>query len=843
MSPDTTPHPSRRPGTPAWKGVLVMLSTLLLSFSIYLFWHHNQAETRVQAVREQLRELFTLEAALVGETLRIRYGHSNNYDLINAYSSSEESRLRIVQKHLLAAPEQAVGAAAAELMQGLRAKESHIDLFKRARTIMRSSQHALSAALAEVLQSPDISPPLREASHQLQQAFLYQHGIANLQFLDEIPFLVELLREAALHGKDAALRDHLTAAARHADLLAGIAPHLNALTEKLTEPESIIRLRALAQRVENAESQRQTRLAAQQLTLGLGLLSLLIVLGWLGRAYMQDKRMASMVFETPSVGIMITDSHARILRINAAFTRVSGYSEADALGKTPAILHSGKHPAEFYKAMWDSLIQTGGWQGELINRRKNGELYPQWLSILAVRNEAGATTHYAGVFSDLSEIRAAQERIEHMAYHDALTGLPNRTLMRDRVEQAIAEAKRDHNKVALMFIDLDNFKGINDTLGHAVGDILLCEAADRIKSCLRASDTLARYGGDEFVLMPRSANSIDAVQGTAEKLLTCMHAPFNIQGQMLNITCSIGIALFPDDAQDYEGLMQQADTALYRSKEEGRDTYHFYEEVMNSAARERLLLHNNLSQALSEGEISLHYQPRVDLASGRILGAEALMRWNSKELGSVSPVRFIPVAEASGFIVPLGAWALREACRQGRIWHDAGHTGFSMAVNISAVQFARADVVREVQAALQVSGLPPNCLELELTESVLVKDVEKTLALVHALKALGVRIAIDDFGTGYSSLSYLKRFKVDILKIDQSFVHDLATDPDDAAIIQAIQQLAANLGMSTIAEGVETPEQQAFLLQAGCRDAQGYLFSKPVTAEAFTQLLLANGTG
>ncbi len=550
-------------------------------------------------------------------------------------------------------------------------------------------------------------------------------------------------------------------------------------------------------------------------------------------------RLSAKVFESSGEGIIITDAAARILSVNRAFTEVTGYSVEEAIGRTPAILKSGRQEETFFCGMWHDISQQGYWNGEIWNRRKNGEDYPEWLGISAVKDTNNRITHYVGIFSDISEIKKNEAQIEFLAYHDPLTGLPNRLLARDRMELAMSSADRAGGKATLLFLDLDNFKTINDSLGHAVGDALLKAVADRLRGCLRDTDTLSRQGGDEFLIVLPEVSDSDAIAAVAEKILDRMAGLLHIDGHELSTSLSIGLAVYPDDGGDFETLFKKADTAMYQAKEAGRNSYRFHTEQMNADAVEHLRMRNGLRQALEKGEFVLHYQPQVNLASGAVIGAEALIRWHHPELGLVAPGRFIRVAEESGLIVPIGEWVLREACRQAAAWRRAGLPELVIAVNLSAVQFKRRNLEHSVAQALGDSGLDPALLELELTESILIQDTDKVLATVQRLKALGVKLSIDDFGTGYSSLSYLKRFNVDKLKIDQSFVRDMADDPNDAAIIRAIIQMAKSLNLKTIAEGVEEQRTLDYLRLNHCDEAQGYHFARPLPADEFSAYVAA----
>ncbi|MDP2804319.1 MAG: EAL domain-containing protein [Gallionellaceae bacterium] len=435
-----------------------------------------------------------------------------------------------------------------------------------------------------------------------------------------------------------------------------------------------------------------------------------------------------------------------------------------------------------------------------------------------------------------TEHEAAEKKLEFLAHHDVLTGLPNRLLLRDRFEQAIAQADREQSGVAVMFLDLDNFKQINDSLGHNYGDKLLVQVVSRVRGCLRDTDTISRQGGDEFVVLLPHLRDLHVIGGIAENIIEAFARPFEIDNFSINTTFSIGVSLYPDDSNDFDTLLKSADTALYQAKDSGRDTYRFFSEKMSIDAQEQLHLQGQLRNAVSQQQFLLHYQPQIDIGSGRMVGAEALVRWQHPELGLIPPGKFIPLAERSGLVIPMGEWVLHEACRQAQLWRESGQP-LLMAVNISALQFKRGNLLETVANALKLSGLPAEYLELELTESILLQDVDAAISTLHSMKEMGVKLSIDDFGTGYSSLSYLKRLAVDKLKIDQSFVRDLTADADSAAIVQAIIQLGQTLKLTVIAEGVETDSQLAFLRNYGCDEAQGYLFSRPIPANEFVSLL------
>jgi diguanylate cyclase (GGDEF)-like protein/PAS domain S-box-containing protein len=556
----------------------------------------------------------------------------------------------------------------------------------------------------------------------------------------------------------------------------------------------------------------------------------------------EQLRLFARIFDTINEGVVVTDSANNIVSVNPAFSAITGYSAAEAIGKNPRLLHSGFMDKSFYDKMWQSINKNGRWQGEITDRRKNGESYIEWLSISTMKDERGEFSHHIAVVSDISERKAAEEHMVYIAQHDFLTDLPNRMLLHDRLTQAIAHARREQRKVAVMFLDLDRFKAINDTLGHLVGDKLLKIVAGHISSVARVSDTVSRLGGDEFAIMLPYVVDADDIATIAVKLLTSIAGPCVIDGNEIEVTTSIGISVFPEDGDDSESLIAHADAAMYQAKGNGRNNYQFFTHEMNRRTLERMAIKNKLSHALERNELFLLYQPQVDLQSGRIIGAEALVRWDHPLYGNVLPAQFIPIAEENGLISPIGEWVLREACRQNQEWRKLGLMKITMAVNLSVVQFRQKNLGEIIKDILHESGLAPSGLELEITEGVVMQDAEAAILLLEDMKEMGLKLSVDDFGTGYSSLSYLKRFPIDKFKIDQSFVHDLATDTDDAVIVSTIISMAHSLKLKVIAEGVETAEQLAFLKQQGCDEIQGYYFSQPISAEEFTKLL-SSGRG
>ncbi|MDR3482290.1 MAG: EAL domain-containing protein [Burkholderiaceae bacterium] len=549
-----------------------------------------------------------------------------------------------------------------------------------------------------------------------------------------------------------------------------------------------------------------------------------------------QRRLAADVFDQSTEGILIVDSTYKIVMVNYAFTVITGYGEDEVLGQNPSVLASGYQDPAFYRDMWDSIDTTGHWQGELWNRRKDGVVYPEWLAIRRVLDFDGKLLHYIGTFSDITQRKAAEEHIHWLAHYDSLTGLPNRVLLADRTAQSLSAVQRNNQSLALLFLDLDHFKNVNDSLGRHIGDALLTALAKRLAQELREQDTVSRLGVDEFILILPGIDAAGAAR-VAEKLSARVAQPFQIDLHELNMTASIGIAMYPGDGQNFDSLSKCADVALRRAKQDGRNAYRFFTREMQERSARRVLLENELRRALERGEFALHYQPQLSLEDNRIVGAEALLRWTHPTLGAVSPAEFIPITESSGLIMPIGEWVLRTAVRQWTQWLDGKMAPMTLAVNLSAAQFKHMHLAELVTQILDEEKLAPRYLELELTEGSAMDDPLAAIAVMDDLHRRGVRMSIDDFGTGYSSLGYLKRFKVNKLKIDQSFVRDITENYEDQAIVGAIISLANNLGMQTIAEGVETGEQMAFLRDKGCNELQGYYFSKPLAAEQFEALV------
>lgn len=537
---------------------------------------------------------------------------------------------------------------------------------------------------------------------------------------------------------------------------------------------------------------------------------------------------AAVVFEHTSDAVLITNTQHKIVAINRAYSKISGYSETEAIGQDAGFTKSGQHAKDFYIDMQQQLAESGSWQGEIWDRRKDGEIYPKWLSINSVKNDRGTLLYYVGVFTDISHIKSTEDKLRHLALHDSLTGLPNRLSFNEQLDHAIKSAQRNQVSTAVLFLDLDRFKTINDSLGHPIGDALLIEVASRLRGCLRADDTIARLGGDEFTIIMEDILIPEDAAKVAEKINQTLSAPVSIDGHQFYVTTSIGISLFPEDGKSVTELVKNADSAMYRAKESGRNCYEFYSSELATAAVTRLELEGDLRRAISNDEFALHYQPQFNLQTGAITGAEALIRWHHPERGLISPDKFIPIAEETGLINQIGEYALFKACHQLKRWHQKGWMLPKVSVNVAGKQIYSGQLLSRVEEALKVTGISASCLEIELTETTLMQSTEKTINTLLQLRKMGVQISIDDFGTGYSSLSYLKTLPIHRIKIDRSFVQDIPGDTNDVAITKAIIALSKNLQLDVIAEGLESEEQKLFLLSEDCMQAQGFLFSKPL---------------
>lgn len=556
----------------------------------------------------------------------------------------------------------------------------------------------------------------------------------------------------------------------------------------------------------------------------------------------RELRKLTLAIEHSVSAIVITDTSGTVEYINPQFTRISGYGGKEIIGKKISLIKSDKTPRGVYKELWDTINGGQVWEGEILNRRKNGELYWELVSISPVRNEAGEIINFVGIQHDISARKAMEEQINRMAFHDELTQLPNRSLLAKNFAVAVTRAQREGGILGLLSLDLSRFKLVNDSMGHDIGDQLLRIIAQRLVRCAREHDTVARFGGDEFVVLLTQLTRPEDITPVVQRILASIADPIPIAGQELQLAGNVGAALFPQDGDNLETLMRSATAALHQAKRQGRNQFQFYTSQLSAQATEQLTMENELRRAISEGQLVLHYQPQIDLDSGRIVGAEALVRWPHADNGLIPPSRFIPLAEETGLIIPLGLWVLREACRQSVAWRNAGLSHLRIAINVSTHQLREPDIVKQVMDTIEESGIPADQLEIELTESAIMEQPAETIELLRRFKKLGIGLAIDDFGTGYSSLSYLHRFPFDTLKIDRSFIKNITTSSDDAAIVRTIIAMAHSLRLNVVAEGVETTEQAIYLRNNNCDQLQGYLFSKPLPAQEFEILLRAQST-
>ena len=551
----------------------------------------------------------------------------------------------------------------------------------------------------------------------------------------------------------------------------------------------------------------------------------------------EQQRIAAQVFNSTAESILILDARMSIIEANQAYTASTGYTLQEVAGHKPWIIEA-MLDKKFFKAIWKVLRVCDHWRGETHKQRKNGEIFPTLLNVSVVRDARGRAYRYILMFSDISDLKASQEHYEYLANHDRLTGLPNRNLFYDRLQHGLDKAVRSEEKLAVMFIDLDNFKTINDTMGHEMGDLVLSQTAERLRACTRKEDTIARLGGDEFTVLAEDLHDpVGVMSATASRIIDMLARPFHLDGQEAQVSASVGIALYPDNGPDFHSMLKNADAAMYQAKQTGKNNYQFFTEYMNVKAKQRAQLEKDLRQALKNGQLFLAYQPQIELESGRIIGLEALLRWRHPILGLIPPQQFIPVAESSGLIFPIGDWVMNAACSQIAEWKRRGMNGFRVAVNLSARQFRHNHLAESIRNIIAEKNVDPTLLEIELTESAMMDDTVQATRIMHQLKDMGIHIAVDDFGMGYSSLNYLKRFPIDSLKIDGNFIREVASSEDDAAIATAIITMGHSMQLKVIAEGVETQEQMGFLKARDCDAVQGFFMSHPMRAEKMTAIL------
>ncbi|WP_129600809.1 sensor domain-containing protein [Anaerophilus nitritogenes] len=547
-------------------------------------------------------------------------------------------------------------------------------------------------------------------------------------------------------------------------------------------------------------------------------------------------KIAQKILDSTKEGIVITDIKGNIKWVNPAFTTITGYEKEEVLEKNPRILKSQRHDSLFYKNMWKSILQKGFWQNEIWNRRKNGETYLEWLTISSVLDDEGKIIYYISVFHDLTESMLQEEYIKYQANYDALTDLPNRYLLKDRIDRGITHVCKKKKILAVFFLDVDRFKRINETLGHYIGDVLIQKIGKRLKECMNEEDTVGRLGGDEFIIILEEEENTKQIMKKAQKILKIFDEPFLLDGYTTYITASMGISIYPSDGKDADHLIKNAETAMYRAKAKGKNGYQLYTAKMNQKALEKLTIENDMHKALERKEFVLYYQPQVEATTGRIIGVEALIRWNHPQKGMIPPGEFISLAEETGFIVPLGEWVIYEACRQGRLWEEKGLKGIQISVNLSPLQFQQKNIIEKIKSILEKTGMKAENLEIEITESGAMINPDFTIELLKEMKKMNIKVAIDDFGTGYSSLSYFTKFPIDKMKIDQSFIRNICSDDRNRAIVLAIINIAKSLGLSCIAEGVETQDELDLLIEYECEQIQGYFFSRPISPTSFEEL-------
>ena len=788
------------------------------------------------------------EIQLGEEVLRLRFWLLNNYDEAATLGRRLGDGIREMRQGPTAVDVRAdAGFASAldALDRRLASKLDGLERFKSANSVLKNSLSYLPRARDDLIHGLPAGHRLHEASQRALESVLLLHIAATEFAEDGVAEAVAALEQPA--GPSAATRERLDVYLKHVHLAARVERKMPELLQLLTGVEGNGDLADAYRRYYDHRQRWTTALHFVLLALTLLMLSYAVFVFRQLRRRARELQLAASVFTHANECITITDAESRIVDVNPAFSRVTGYAAEEVVGRNPSLLSSGRHDREFYAQMWASLLATGQWQGEIWNRRRNGEIYPEWLSISTVFDEKGRAVNRIGSFFDISERKQSEAEINNLAFYDPLTQLPNRRLLLDRLRHTVAAAARSAEQGAVLFIDLDHFKTINDTQGHARGDQLLLEAARRLNASVRQGDTVARLGGDEFVVMLEKlgVGTSDAVAQAgviAEKILAALRQPYELEGGSFHGTASIGISLFRGQDTTVDELLKRADMAMYGAKTAGRNTVRFFDPAMQWALEERTALEAELRGALAAGQLAVHYQVQVDAAS-RPIGAEALLRWQNPRRGAVAPEHFIPLAEDTGLILPIGQWILEQVCLQLKAWEADPHAReLQVAVNVSAHQFRQPDFVARIVSTLERTGAAAGRLKLELTESAVLWNVDDTISKMQALREAGVRFSMDDFGTGYSSLAYLTQLPLDQLKIDRSFVSTIETSRANAVIVQTIINMSITLGIQVIAEGVETEGQCAFLEHAGCRAYQGFLFSEALPLDRFEALLRDGGT-
>jgi diguanylate cyclase (GGDEF)-like protein/PAS domain S-box-containing protein len=865
--PETTARDAGAPSgaSPARRGRFLRAAVMVLASSIALAWLFNNADSvsvsSHQTYSRELRAVHQMDAEVNAAVLATRFELYRNFDVL-ARGIGELDRLvetlRNPPAFLAESDTARIITKVDELSSLVRRKAGHIERFKRENAVLRNSTRYFPVAVANI-QSLDI-PHLRTELDTLAREVMTYMVSGGNDLAVRIQNRSDALERQAL-TLPTETGEALKNVVDHAKVMVGRKATVDMLLHEILEIPTTTTGEQIIQMYNGGYANASRRAHAYRVmlfvvTLGLAayLVRLFTRLGRITRALRESNRsleeridelhrteanlrLYATVFTSAAEGMVITDTRTQILVANPAFTSITGYSMNEVHAHSPAMLASGRHAPTFYHDMWKTIERRGKWQGEIWNRRKNGEIYPEWLSITAVKDADGAVSHYIGVFSDTTERKRSEAHIHHLAHHDSLTNLPNRLLMQERLNEALSQSRRIGCHIAVLFLNLDRFRNINDTLGAGLGDALLQQVAHRSQSLLRDTDTVARLGSDEFVFILPDINHPQDVAGVARKLLTSISRPYLLGEHDISITASIGIAISDTDGDNAAELLRNADAAMSRAKSDGRNSFRFYSTDMNTSSLGDLLLENQLRGALERNELELHYQPKIDAKSNRLESAEALLRWRHPELGLVPPSRFIPLAEESGLIVPIGEWVLRTACQQIHDWRHAGLQVVPIAINLSAQQFLQNDLPVLVHESLAAAELEPALLELELTESMLMRNIERTVDMLDRLRNMGIWLSIDDFGTGYSSLAYLKQFQVNVLKIDKSFVSDIHNADADGKIAVSIIALAHGLGLKVVAEGVETEDQRNFLFDHGCDIFQGYLFSRPLPAAEFAKKL------
>ena len=805
---------------------------------------------RHNAMLAHFSQLQNDESRLGEAVLQLNFSLTNNYDQVTGlieHMRATERELREGEVARALRQDEGFMQQLQLLQQRLISKEDNLEKFKSRNAILKNSLLYLPLARDDAVRDLRRDSPAREHLNTLMEQLLINRNRGALLDRNSMASTTAALQHEAENLAPEA-REKINSLLRHIHQIDLLERELPSLVRQLT---SGTRNSGLAEAYGSFYNQQQLRASIYRWFL---LAATLGLIAYVVRTYVhlreQSNRLelAASVFSTASEGITITNYKGVILDVNAAFSSITGYTREDVLGKNPRVLKSGRQDAAFYAQMWQSIRETGTWAGEIWNRRKSGDIYPEWLTITTATTMRGGLrerTHYVATFSDISQRKKDEAEIYQLAYYDPLTALPNRRLLADRLRQVLASRSHNPGQVALLFIDVDRFKTLNDVRGHDMGDLLLVEVSRRLLACAREADTVARLGSDEFVVMLqglRAEAGPTATQAKAvgEKIRLNLGLPYWLNDFEHICTCSVGISM-SSEGVGAEEMLQHANTAMAEAKNAGRDTLRFFDPVMQSALESRATMEADLRLAIQLKQFELHYQIQVD-DNSQAIGAEALVRWNHPQRGLVSPATFIPLAEETGLILPLGQWILEAACAQIRVWEASEATRhLVLAVNVSARQLASDEFVAQVEKLLRSTGITPSRLKLEITESMMLGDVEAVIRIIRQLKALGVSFSMDDFGTGYSSLQYLKRLPLDQLKIDQSFVQDITTDSSDQALVGTIVAMAQSLRLSTIAEGVETQEQRALLVLQGCRNFQGYLFSRPVPIAAFAAVLQQHG--